>query len=366
VSNLPLFLDFEVRSKVDLKKCGADVYARHPSTEILCTGFAFGDGPVSVMDKSVSLQVFDWVEAGCPVVAHNASFELAIWNHVCAKKYGWPPLKSEQVLCTMAMAYAMALPGALADVANAVNLPQNKDTSGHRVMLQLSQPRKVLTEDCIVCEGAGCSGCTVWYTPESHPDKFEKLFSYCAQDVEVERQLYKRLLQLSKAEREIWLLDRVINDRGVQIDIDAVKAAMKLVELKKEQLDQEMRRVTGGAVATCSAAGQLKEWLSRKGFAIDGVAKQDVTELLENPRLPEDVRQALLLRQEAAKSSTAKLEAMLLGVCEDHRLRGMFQYHGAQATGRWAGRRVQLQNLPRSKMKQEEIEEIFKILRGVL
>jgi DNA polymerase len=340
VSNLPLFLDFEVRSKVDLKKCGADVYARHPSTEILCTGFAFGDGPVSVMDKSVSLQVFDWVEAGCPVVAHNASFELAIWNHVCAKKYGWPPLKSEQVLCTMAMAYAMALPGALADVANAVNLPQNKDTSGHRVMLQLSQPRKVLTEDCIVCEGAGCSGCTVWYTPESHPDKFEKLFSYCAQDVEVERQLYKRLLQLSKAEREIWLLDRVINDRGVQIDIDAVKAAMKLVELKKEQLDQEMRashRRGSRHVLSDRTAQRVAQ--SGRGLRSTESQKQDVDGA---PRESEDFRKTCAKRSLLSAGSGEELDREVRGnasrsVCEDHRLRGMFQYHGAQATGQVGG-----------------------------
>lgn len=378
----PLFVDFEVRSTVDLKKCGADVYARHPSTEVMCMGYALGDGAPLIWKaasgqhagRAIWAGMAEHIENGRPVVAHNAAFELAIWNHVCVHKYGWPPLKVEQAVCTMAMSYAMALPGALADVANAVNLPENKDNAGHRVMMQLSQPRKGPESECIVCGGEGyvfghqwelpaSCHCTTWYTPESHPEKFEKLYAYCLQDIEVERQLYNRLLQLSPEEQEIWQLDRKINDRGVKVDVEAVRAAIRLVELEKDRYDREIREATNDHVATCSAVGQLKTWLLRFGISTESIDKAAVADLLEDPLgvLPEEVRRALELRQLAAKSSTSKLEAMLLGIGPDGRLRGMFQYHGA-GPGRWTGRRVQLHNMVRSKMPQADIEQVFEIL----
>lgn len=376
MKHLPLFCDFETRSTVDLGKCGADVYARHPSTEVMCMGYAFGDEPAQLWLPGQPLpeRVIQHILRGGVVVAHNAPFELVIWLFVCVK-YGWLRLSPEQLVCTMAMSYAMALPGALADVANAVNLSENKDNTGHRVMMQLSQPRKSPESECIVCGGEGyvfghqwelpaSCFCTTWYTPESHPEKFEKLYAYCLQDVEVERQLYNRLLQLSPDEQEIWKLDRRINDRGVKVDLEAVRGAIKLVESESERLDRRMREATSDHVATCSAVDQLTAWLNRRGIQVTSVDKSAISTLLEKPDLGDDIRQALLLRQEAAKSSTAKLDAMLRGVCEDGRLRGMFQYHGA-GTGRWAGRRVQLQNLPRSQRKQEEIDAIFEIFGSV-
>ncbi len=130
-----------------------------------------------------------------------------------------------------------------------------------------------------------------------------------------------------------------------------------------------MKRVTDNCVATCTATGQLTAWLNFKlagtGIEVEGVAKADVLELLSQPSIPTDVRAALLLRQEAAKSSTAKLEAMVRGACDEGRLRGMFQFLGAGATGRWAGRRVQLQNLPRPTIPQSSIEHVFEILEAV-
>lgn len=377
-------IDFETRSTVDLRKCGADVYARHSSTDVLCTGFAFDDKPVKVWSnfegtsavqcsRANVQELFERIQAGEEVVAHNAPFELGIWEHVCEKRYGWPKLSVDQTVCTMAMSYAMALPGALADAAPAAGLTLQKDTAGHRVMMSLSQPRKVTEGACLFCDGLGgdCTECygsgdaVDWWTPITAREKFDKLYAYCAQDVEVERQLMKRLMRLSPLEREVWTLDHAINRRGIQIDLDAVKAAISLIDAEKERFDQELRRVTGNAVATVSSVGQLTDWLKLKGLVVEGVAKADVVDLLSNPNLPEDARQALLLRQEAAKSSTAKLEAMLRGVCEDGRLRGLFQYHGAGATGRFAGRRIQPQNFVRGKLTPEQVEEIFSILHRV-
>lgn len=349
-----LFLDFETRSTVDLKKAGLDVYARHPTTDVMCVGWAYGDEPVEVFDRETAQRgqydLLNFVMDGVTVIAHNAPFELAIWNEVMVPRYGWPTLKPEQVVCTMAMAYAMALPGSLEKAAAAVGIDQQKDMAGNRIMLQLAKPRAI-KED----------GTIVWW---NDPAKLEKLYAYCKQDVKVERELYKRLVPLSDQERKIWLLDYRINQRGVAVDRQAVEAAIKIVEAEKRRLDKAMRDVTGNSVVSCSAISQLTDWLRWKGVKADGVAKADVVDLLEQDDLPSECRQALLLRQEAAKSSTAKLEAMTKGVCDDGRMRGLFQYHGA-ATGRWAGRRVQLQNLPRPKLGQKEIEDVFEILGGV-
>lgn len=351
-----LFLDFETKSCAEIKKTGAEAYARHPSTDILCMGWAIDDGPVNIWTPDQPWRGFHRDGDGrrfekLGIVAHNAAFEIAIWNACLTRLLKCAPIFPQDFYCTMAMSYAMALPGSLADAANALGLPIQKDSAGHRVMMQLSQPR-----------GEDVFGEPEWWTPEAAPEKFEKLYAYCKTDVEVERQLFKRLMQLSPSEQELWVLDRKINDRGVRVDLDAARTAIELVEIEKERLIQRMRKVTGGAVATCSAVGQLADWLRFRGVELKGVSKSDVLGALEQPNLPSDCHEALLIRQEAAKPSTAKLEAMLRGVCDDGRLRGMFQYNGAGATGRFAGRRVQLHNFPRPKLAQEEIEDVFQVL----
>lgn len=345
-----LFLDFETRSAVDIKKCGADVYARDPSTDVMCMGYAFDDEPADLWNPDND-RVNDHVSEGGTVVAHNAAFELAIWNHVMTRNYFCPQLKPEQMLCTMAMSYAMALPGALADAAPAAGMTMQKDSAGHRVMMQLSQPRDILPD-----------GTIVWWDDR---EKFKKLFDYCKTDIDVERELFKRLMRLSPQEQKLWVLDHKINQRGVEIDLKSVKAAIDLVEAEKKRFNEKIREVTNGAVATVTATGQLTDWLRSKGLNVEGVAKSDVIDLLSDPQLPLDAREALLLRQEAAKSSTAKLEAMRRGVCDDGRLRGLFQYHGAGATGRFAGRRIQPQNFPRPRISQEDINQVFGILESI-
>jgi DNA polymerase len=345
--------DFETRSAVDLKACGADVYARHDSTDILCFAYAFDDGPVELirlgdpLPNEIKLHLLD----GGIFVAHNAAFELAIWNYVCARKYNWPKLKPEQCRCTMVMAYAMAIPGSLEKSAAAMGIDQQKDLAGQRVMMQLSQPKEVLQ-----CEDG--TPFYHWFTDPEHPEKFEKLYEYCKQDIRVEQELFKRLMKLSPSEQKLWEIDQRINQRGVYVDLPAVEAAIKLVEGEKVRLDQAMREATENQVATCTASTQLKKWIISEGFETEGVAKAHVDELLKNPALPEKIKKAVLLRQEAAKSSTAKLVAMKDGACADSRIRGLFQYHGA-STGRWAGRRIQPQNFPRSKLDQTFINDFL-------
>jgi DNA polymerase len=342
-----LHIDFETRSRVDLKKAGLDVYSRDASTDVLCMAFALGadgteiwwPGQVNTLVGTIACR---HVEAGGIVVAHNAPFELAIWNNVMVPRYGWPVLRPEQVRCTMAMAYAMSLPGSLDAAAAAVGLDYRKDQAGYRLMLQMCKPK---------ADGS-------WREDE---ESKQRLYVYCRQDVEVERALEKRMMQLSASEQRVWTLDHTINNRGIAIDVAAVRAAIAVVEAEQKRLNADMRSMTQGAVSACTQNKALLEWVQAQGVDIGGVAKADVLDALAGEDLPCSVREALRLRQEAAKSSTAKLKTMLECVSADGRVRNTLQFHGA-GTGRWAGRKIQVQNFPRPKMEQHEIEEVLDLL----
>jgi DNA polymerase len=286
--------------------------------------------------------------SGGLVVGHNiGGFEVPVWNNFVEHKKEWPWLEIDQCQDTMAQAYAMGLPGSLDGAAIAMGIEKQKDMKGHRIMLQLSQPKEVKDD-----------GSIVWWNDD---EKLQKLFDYCKTDVEVERELYLRMPKLSPAETALWRLDHRINRRGIAIDTRRASAANAIVDFEKDRLDSEMRRLTENAVATCTATGQLNTWFKWQGIEIDGVAKSHVTELLAKQDLPPLCRQVLLLRQEAAKASNAKLLAMVNRAGGDSRMRGTTQYHGA-ATGRWAGRGAQVQNFPRPNLSNEEIESVFKIL----
>lgn len=341
-------IDFETRSAEDLRKCGADVYARGDSTDIICLAIAKNDEPPVLWVPGTAWN--PQIKPEYTFIAYNAPFELAIWNNVGVKKYGWPKLPAAQTLCTMAMAYAMSLPGKLENAALAVGLEHQKDMEGHRIMMQISQPRSI-----------NADGSVVWW---DDTNKTQKVYEYCKQDILVERELFKRLMQLSPQERNLWLLDHNINQRGVYVDISAVRTAIKIVELEKDRLNQEIRDVTKGAVAMTTAVGQITDYLKNCGIDVPSIAKAELIELLERDDLPVHCRRVLELRQEAAKSSTAKLEAMVNGVCNDGRSRGLFQYYGAN-TGRWASRRIQLQNLPRPLIPQQDVDSVFGILEKV-
>ncbi len=356
--------DLESFSADDLKKNGLGHYVEHPTTGIHCLCFAFDKGPVEIWkageDFPIDLRFH--LEDGGAIYAHNAPFEFEMWNRIGVKKYGWPKLSIKQVHCTMAMSYSMGLPGALEKLAPALGIDQQKDMKGNRTMLKLSRPRGVEQGACPSCKGKGCLTCNytgdgwIWWEKEHVPDQYEILYDYCKQDVVVERECHSRMMPLSKQERKFWLMDHQINSRGVQVDVKGVETAVKIVEAEKKRLDKEMRDVTNNAVATCSAVSQIKDYLKLKGVEVDKIGKADVTVLLET-EIPEDIKQVLLLRQEGSKSSTAKLMAMLNRANTDGRVRGIHQYHAAH-TGRWGGRGVNFQNLPRPAYDQEDIEKI--------
>jgi DNA polymerase len=342
---MPAFIDFETRSVADLRQVGLYNYARHPSTDVwfLCHGL--DDGAIETWRPGDPVPA--WAFTDCEIVAHNAPFEAAIWTHILTPRYGWPALDPARLICTMARCYAMALPGGLGGALAALGVDVQKDAQGHALMLRMCRPRSI-AED----------GTPVWW---DEAEKLERLRQYCITDVEGERRLYGLLFPLGESEARIWQMDYRINQRGVRVDRGSIVAALEAVKGAKNYLDIDMKRVTGGAVKKCSEIGALKEWCAAQGVPVEGLAKADIVDLLDG-ELPDTVAEALLLRQEAGKSSTSKLETMLLLAAEDDRVRNMFQYYGA-ATGRWAGRGIQPHNFPRDVPKAVVIEKLFKLFR---
>jgi DNA polymerase len=350
-----LHLDFETRSTLDLKEVGLYNYARHPTTDVWCMAWAFDDEEPVIWTPDggdMEARVWNWLynaraHDGHNICAHNAHFEEEIYAEIMQKRYGWPAIDSETLWqCTMEMAYAMALPGKLENCAAALGIEQRKDLQGGRLMLQMAQPR---TDNPLT-----------WW---DDPDRLIRLYEYCRQDVKVEREIYKRLLPLSKEERQVSLMSHRINQRGIYVDQPSVKAAIEIVESTQRILASKLFTVTSGSVGYPSEVAILTKWVRSRGVDVDGIAKQDVVDLLANDRLPDDVRRALEIRQEFAKTSAAKLYPMLGTASADGRLRGMFQYHGA-STGRWAGRKVQLHNLPRPTMSAVQIEQAIGCLKN--
>ena len=352
-ANTALFVDFETRSELDLREVGLHRYARHPSTSVWCAAWAIGEMEPIIWNPTLETrEPLVHVERGLPVLAHNAPFELEIWNEIMVPRYGWPRLKPEQTYCTMAMAYAQGLPGALEDAALATGLHVLKDTEGRALMLRMARPRSVKP--------------TVWW---DEPEKLARLYEYCKQDVRVERELGKRLMPLSATERRVWLMDYRINQRGVAVDVASAKAAVTLAEKMKAEAGAKLSKLTDGAVQAVSAVAAMKEWMATQGVSTAGIAKQDVVDLLAGPLgtslnpNAEKVRRVLMVRQEVGKASTAKFDVMVNRAGDDGRLRQMYQYHGA-ATGRWAGRGVQTHNLPRNLPEAETIEKILAFIRA--
>jgi DNA polymerase len=330
-----LHVDCETRSPAALKAAGPSVYAAHPMTDVSVLCWALGDGPIEVWRPGdpAPAAIVEHVLAGGMLCAHNAGFERAIWRHVlAAPRYGWPEPRLEQWTCTAALASAQALPRSLEDAAKALGLPIQKDMAGYRLMVRMARPRR-----------RNSDGSITWW---DDADRLERLIAYCKNDVEVERLLHAKLRPLSASERRIFLLDAQINSRGVNLDFDLIDAAEALADDVKASLDAELRELTGGAVGSASQVARMAAWLQAQGVEAESIDKRGLKALLERDDLPANVRRAIEIRAEAAKSSTAKLAAFRARAGADGRMRDNLAYHGA-ATGRWAGRGAQLQNLPR-------------------
>jgi len=355
-----LSIDFETRSTVDLRKTGVYPYAAHPDTDIWCMAWAIDDMEPEVWVPDgyqrglgkllpgflrddwffpAPDRVYEHVCAGGEVRAWNAQFERTIWNEIMVKRYGFPPLSIDQVYDTAADAAAMSLPRSLDQAARVLGLPVEKDMAGHRLMLQMSKPRKKHP--------------LTWW---DDPDKLARLVEYCRQDVRVERAVAARIRPLGKSERRVYVLDQLINDRGVRIDAPLVRAAQKIVREGTRRADAEIAVLTRGQVTGVTKVADMTRWLQASGAGIEDLRKDTVRDFLnqEEGVVQDDVRRVAELRQETGKSSTAKLTSMLTVAGADDRARGLYLFHGA-GTGRWAGKLIQVQNLPRPTVRNPEV-----------
>lgn len=348
-----LSIDFETVSCADLRKTGAAAYAEHPTTDIICLSYAFGDGPIQTWvpaeDPAFPPDVADWVSRGEPVRGWNVWFEYWVWNASLRRRGGpfdtLPALDFQQLHCSMAQAAYNGLPLALDAASRALpKLGIVKDAEGQQLMLRMCRPRDFHPD-----------GTPRWWHLED-PAKRARLVQYCENDVRVERLISDTLMPLPAREREVWLMDFEAQARGILLDAALVSKIEEAADGEAKRLDWEMRKLTAGAVKTTRQVTALTNWLVSRGLKVeDGMAKGNLPELIA--RAPEGSRErrALEIRQEAAKSSIAKLRAMKHFACADGRLRGLTQYYGAFRTGRWAGRGPQLQNFPRSLVKDQAL-----------
>lgn len=350
----PAHLDFETRSVTDLRASGVYRYVQDPTTGVWGFTYRFGIGPVRRwmpgMDDPEEL--LDHVANGGVVIAHNAAFEREVWNEIVCKEHPWwPRLSMNQQDCTMARAAAVSHPQDLDTLCSALETSNRKDKDGHALMLKMSRPRRFNPD-----------GTIVWW---DEPENVERLMQYCDQDVRTETDVDVKLPPLSSGERRVWLLDQVINERGIYFDRKAIQKLVVIVELSKKSADSEMRRLTDRAVPKCSSDKQIIDWVQAQGFDCSTVKKdvQDdlifIAELAGNLKVGEVIR----LRGDAKKTSTAKYEAMIECMCADSRIRGLLNYHGA-GPGRWAGRLVQPQNFPR--VDHDEEGHIFRWMSDML
>jgi DNA polymerase len=341
-----IYIDFETRSTVDLKRCGAWKYAADPSSDVLCLTYAIKDLPVSIWypGEDMPKDLKYYINYGFPVESHNSFFERAIWRNIMVPRYGWIDIPDDQWRCSASRAAALALPRSLEMVGQALSLPIQKSQEGKRIMMKLSHPN---------AKGAWCG------TSED----FRALYAYCKQDVAAERCLSKKIPQLISNELKVWQLDQKINERGIRVDREAVHASLKLLKAYTERLGAEFREITGGGIDSPTQRDKTLSWLKNEGLEMEGLTKNQVLDAIggKNGKNTEKTQRVLEIRQAISKTSTAKYQAILDGTCLDGRLRDLLMYHGA-STGRWTGKAIQPQNLPKNTEKID-LDKFFRILK---
>ena len=333
-------IDFETRSEVDIWKAGAWIYSAHPSTKVQCIAFARENEEVLLIPKdevamSNRMTMLEVLVHDPTVifVAHNAFFERSIWLNIMTKKLGWEPIPLRRWRCTQAKALAYGLPKGLEKSANALGAEQRKDKTGRQIMLRMCKPLPNKKGEIIYDED---------------PEHYKTLYEYCRQDVRVERDLDTALPDLSDAEQEIWFYDQLINTRGVQVDMPTVKKFIDILEAKTNSLNKELVALTAGAITKGTQVASMLKFLNAGGANMTSLNKQSVADAIKEGLLTKDQIQILRLRQQLGKSSLAKYAKLVAAVDDQGVLRDSYVYHGA-STGRWGGKLVQLQNLPKNK-----------------
>ena len=335
-----LHRDYETRSQAILKKVGVHKYATHPTTEFLCAAYAVDDGPVQLWLLGNPPPPV-WFEAArnpnWNAAAHGDHFETAIEQHILAPRFGFPLIPIERHRCTQAAALALGLPARLNTAAAALELTNRKDAAGERLMHQMSKPRRAHKDEHP--DGV------YWF---EDAERLDRLYSYCAQDVRVERELYNRLPPLSPTEQQLWQLNHQINVRGFHIDRAFAEAAREIAEAAAPEIDAEIAEITGGDITSINQVAKLTAWLQHHGCSLQKLDKKALERQLQkgDDELAAPVRRVLELRLGGAQAAVKKINALLARAGADDRIRGGFRYHGA-ATGRWGGEGFQPQNLKR-------------------
>jgi DNA polymerase len=331
-----LQIDLETYSSVDLKKSGVHRYVEAPDFEILLFGFAFDDDPVTVIDltefEDIPADAIKALQMDVTKTAFNAAFERT----AIAKALGIE-CNPQHWRCTSVWGLTLGLPGSLGELAKVLNLEAEKDAKGKALIKYFSVP----------CKPSKVNGQRMRNYPHHDPEKWQQYIDYNRQDVIVEREVRKKLERFPVPEQEwkLWALDQRINDRGVRIDPVLVQQAVACAAQYTERLLVEARELTG--VENPNSDAQLKVWLSENGLPAESLAKEFMPVLLDTAP-NEETRRALELRQEMGKTSNSKYDAMARAICSDDRVRGILQFCGANRTWRWAGRNVQMHNLPQN------------------
>lgn len=336
-------IDFETRSIVDLRKTGVYPYAKHKFTDLWCFSWAFDDDEPAIWRRNDPFpdELRKAIVGGIELRAWNAAFERIIWKHIGVPRWGFPNANMEQWVCTAAEAAAMALPRGLDQAATVLGVRHKKDRDGYALMMRMTRPRRWVPEEMDE---------PVWWEV---PDRLERLYAYCMQDLRAERDVFKVLHRLTPGERQAYLLTEKINDRGVPLDRALVKAAIEIVREGTERAELVLDEITGGRVTAVTQNARLTAWLNAEGVATKSIAKAAVAELMESDLSP-DVAKVLQLRFEVGRSSNAKLQLMLdVADSHDDRARGLELYHGAR-TGRWAGKLIQPHNFPKGDVPDVE------------
>lgn len=339
-------VDIETYSSVDLAGSGVYAYTEAPDFDILLIGYKFDDeAEVHVIDtlavdRDFDPELYEFREAltdpDIIKTAFNANFE-----RTCLAKWTGAAMPPEEWRCTMIKALTLGLPGNLADVGIAMGLPEEKlkDPQGKALIQFFSKP----------CKPTRTNGQRTRNLPAHDPAKWQLFIEYNRQDVVTEQEILRQLdiYKTPESEQQLWALDQHMNDNGVKLDIPMVEKIVGYDTQRRQELQEEAKVLTG--LANPNSLAQLKKWLSKQGVTMTSVTKDTIAATLQTD-IPDSVRRMLEIRTALGKTSVAKYSTMLTAVCQDHRLRGILQFYGANRSGRWAGRLVQTHNLAKNSL----------------
>ncbi|WP_251209947.1 DNA polymerase [Acetatifactor aquisgranensis] len=338
-----LEMDIESFSDVDLIKCGVYAYADSPAFEILLFAYSFDGGETQIIDLAqgeklpaeVEEAIFD---VSVTKTAYNANFE-----RTCLSKHFGRYIPPESWHCSAVQAAMLALPRSLEDVGRVLGLDEQKMKGG----------KELIRYFCVPCKPTKANGGRTRNLPCHAPEKWELFKTYCKRDVDVEKAIRRKLhnFPIPESEMELYRLDQRINDRGVLVDMGLVRNAVSCEHLHKEVVTKRAYELTG--LENPNSVAQLKGWLGDMGMEAENLSKKAVAEMIAET--DGEVEELLRLRLLMAKTSVKKYEAMERSVCSDGRVHGLLQFYGANRTGRFAGRLVQIQNLPQNHLPDLEL-----------